>query len=289
MMKRPDFSTGLLVAALLLALGTTAWSFRDGPAMRSRPARSIVTAPAAADTDAVAPARRAADWGAPGAQSHGKAWVYEVFTPPEIFYDATARRFTVTPPRSATTDALPAELELIAIERVPHRVQLVGYVGTAGDWLGAFEEGETGRVALAREGQRVPELAVRVLRLTVQRAPTMSGEGSPLSGGRMATAIVHDERNGDEMSLNSAERCYSGEVRAIVKAGAQRRELRQGAELELGEVVYRVNAIRAEPAELEVTRRARGANDGGESRTFSLNLNAGPAEPAGLISSTASP
>src|SRR5947209_1707798 len=51
-------------------------------------------APVASD----APPVKVETWPAPPSQSRGREWIYDTFTPPEIFYHARTRQFTVKPP-----------------------------------------------------------------------------------------------------------------------------------------------------------------------------------------------
>ena len=70
--------------------------------------------PTAADAAVV----KAETWVSPSAQSKGRDWVYDAFTPPEIFYNARSKRFTVKPPLSGSEDTpeAPFGLELVAAQ-----------------------------------------------------------------------------------------------------------------------------------------------------------------------------
>src|ERR1044072_2168176 len=47
-----------------------------------------------------APPVKTETWNAPVAQKRGREWIYDTFTPPEIFYNPRSKRFTVKPPSS---------------------------------------------------------------------------------------------------------------------------------------------------------------------------------------------
>src|SRR5438046_1675101 len=51
-----------------------------------------------------APPVKTENWGAPVAQKRGREWIYDTFTPPEIFYNPRSKRFTVKPPSSLLDD-----------------------------------------------------------------------------------------------------------------------------------------------------------------------------------------
>ena len=62
-------------------------------------------------------------WARPAAQSHGRGWLHEVFTPPVIYYNPLARSFAVTPPLNPTEGDTPFGLELLQVMLEPYRLQ----------------------------------------------------------------------------------------------------------------------------------------------------------------------
>ena len=81
-------------------------------------------------------------WTPPPPQSRGRDWVYDTFTPPEIFYNARSKHFTVKPPAAVAEEAAVEEafgVELVSVRPEPFRLQLIGYVGGEGTWRGTFE------------------------------------------------------------------------------------------------------------------------------------------------------
>ncbi|MEO6876053.1 MAG: hypothetical protein ABI222_14645, partial [Opitutaceae bacterium] len=100
-------------------------------------------------------------WSPPGAQKRGPEWIYDVFTPPEINYDESTRQFAVAGPHEATRPVVEsAGFELIAVNREPFRLQLIGYVGGEGHFKGAFENRSTREVFLAGPGRAIPMLGL---------------------------------------------------------------------------------------------------------------------------------
>ena len=211
--------------------------------------------PAAPD----APPVKTEIWAAPVAQSRGRDWIYDTFTPPEIFYNARSRQFTVKPPSSLLDeDAQEAfGLELIAVRPEPFRLQLIGYVGGEGNWRGMFQNMATGQVFLASSGHRVPSLALTVRSLDVSAHPIRMGESMPTQQ-RVATAVVHDDRAGNDVTLTHRERVFTGTVFAFLAAPGQTasREVRAGDSFKIGEATYRIEKIETKPPTVEVVKES---------------------------------
>lgn len=254
------------VVALGLALGSAAW-FGLVPSVGHRK-MPIEVQPVVEDfpLSRELTARRPVHWPAPVAQPRGERWVYEVFTPPEIFYDGRTRRFSVTPPQSAAEPtARPApefDLELLAVAPVPFRLQLVGYVGEEGNYRGAFENVKTSEVFLAREGRRVPELGLEIVEFYVGRGPAADLEMPGLVA-RVARALVKDLHTGELITLNDRERRHTQEARAWIKGLPGEPEellLAEGEILQRGEDTYKFEKIRLAPPTAEVIKESAATN-----------------------------
>src|SRR5476651_1308117 len=195
--------------------GVLAW--RNTRLLRG-PVAGVQLRPSAYTATAVdAPAVKIELWNAPPAQSRGRDWVYDTFTPPEIFYNARSQHFTVKPPTSVA-DEIPEQpfgLELVSVRPEPFRLQLIGYVGTEGDWRGTFQNLVTGEVFLAAAGRRVPNLALSIKALDV-RAADVTLPQSMTTRQRVATAVVHDERTHRDVTLTHRERQFTGGLSAFV-------------------------------------------------------------------------
>jgi len=196
-------------------------------------------------------------WAAPGAQSRGREWIYDTFTPPEIFYNARSRQFTVLPPSSLMDeDSIePFGLELISVRPEPFRLQLIGYVGTEGNWRGTFQNVVTGEVFLAASGHAVPKLGLTIKALDV-KAQSITLPESMTTQQRVATAVVTDEKNGREVILTHRERHFTGTVFGFVTVSGQTaaREVRDGDTFVVGEATYRVEKIQLTPPSAEITK-----------------------------------
>jgi hypothetical protein len=252
-----------LGAALVAALGSFAWYvWPVRPHGRSHRAPPL-EAKTAAD---YAPARfeplikKPGEWAAPRAQARGSEWIYDVFTPPEVFYDAATQQFAVSRPRDRE-QAAPG-LKLLAVQRTPFRLQLVGFVGEAGRYLGTFENELTGEVFLAEAGRALPALGLVITEFAVERRPLALADRQA-SNPWVATAVVRDEQTGEVSKLTAGERHYTGELRAMLAAGEDgedgARELRQGDEVRDDEQSYVVDRLQLDPPKVELTQLAPSA------------------------------
>lgn len=253
----------LLGGALAVALASAGWfgwqAWRPGgraaaPAIRLSGASYT---PSGRD----APEVKAVTWEAPAAQHRGAEWVYEVFTPPEIYYDPHTQAFSITPPAlTAETEEKPPEpppfgLELREVRRPLFRVQLVGFVGGEGSYRGLFENALTTETFLADGGRRLPGLDVTIDRFEVRRTPVALPD-SMTTNRLVATAVLRDERSGETIVLTDRERCHTGTLIAIVAAdpSAEPREVREGETIELAGARYKIDKIQLAPPAIDVTK-----------------------------------
>ena len=200
-------------------------------------------------------------WSAPAAQSRGRDWIYDTFTPPEIFYNSRTRHFTVKPPAIVTEDAAVVEepfgVELVSVRPEPYRLQLIGYVGSDRSLRGTFENLQTGEVFLASAGHRVAKLGLIVQSFDV-RYVEVKVANSMSTRQRVATAVVRDEKTGRDITLTHRERAFTGGLSAfIAKSGdTASRELRTGESFVLGDVTYRIEKITLSPPAVEMTKES---------------------------------
>jgi len=173
----------LIAAALALAAGSAA--VFGTLAWRDRPAAGPVTVQLADApyTPAIAEAKpvTAEAWTPPPPQTRGRDWVYDTFTPPEIFYHARARQFTVKPPMGIVEEEAPVEafgLELVDVRPEAFRLQLVGYYGETGNWRGTFQNLLTGEVVGVA---RAVVVLVRAAHDEADLAELLDGRENPLA------------------------------------------------------------------------------------------------------------
>lgn len=250
-------------AALLLALasgagfGVMAVRHQSAPGEAMRVAQ-LVEAPYGS-TAPDAPPIKTETWAAPRAQNRGRDWVYDAFTPPEIFYNARSKQFTVRPPSSLideeTTEAF--GIELVTVRPEPFRLQIIGYVGQEGSWRGMFQNVLSGEVFLAGAGRRVPNLALAIKSLEVRPQPVAVAE-SMTTQQRVATAVVRDEKSGRDVTITHRERLFTGTVFAFIAETGQSaaREVRAGDSFKVGDATFRVDRIETTPPTIEITKEA---------------------------------
>lgn len=205
-----------------------------------------------------APAVKTETWTQPSAQSRGREWIYDTFTPPEIFYSARSKQFTVRPPSSLMDEEIEGfGLDLIEVRPEPFRLQLIGYVGDAGDWRGVFQNVPSGEVVLANAGHRIPKLGLTIKSFDVQPQPISLPE-SMSSKQLVATAVIRDDKTGREMTLSHRERLFTGTLFAAVAApnDTATREVRVGDTFKLGDATYKIETINPSPASIEVTKES---------------------------------
>lgn len=211
--------------------------------------------PVAPDAGAV----KMENWAAPGAQTRGREWIYDAFTPPEIFYNARSRQFTVKPPASLVEEDVQEVfgLELVSIRREPFRLQLIGFVGEHGNWRGMFTNVASGETVVAAAGYRLPKLnlVIREFAVTTQAYGPAGSMNTPQ---RIATAVVRDEKTGTDMILTHRERAFTGNIYAYLAEPEQTatREVRLGETIKLGEATYKVEKIEIAPPAVEIVKES---------------------------------
>lgn len=197
----------LLVVALGALLVAVAWARRHAPPPVLIPARVPTSGVAYTPTGSGMEATENPGWNQPSPQARGAEWVYELFTPPEIYYDPRSREFSVKPPVTAGPEEQSHAAPLVAPPE-PFRLQLVGYVGGEGSYLGTFENLATTEHILARTGRTLPELGVTIRDFQVKRVRREPDDSMPTSE-LIATAVVRDERTGEDVVLTNLERAYA--------------------------------------------------------------------------------
>jgi hypothetical protein len=235
-------------------------------------------------------------WPAPSAQRRGAGWVYDLFTPPDLVYDASTRQLiasAVNPDANAAAADPPARisiaskalgLKLRRVQRALFRLQLVGYVGERERELGVFENTATGETFLAGEPRRVPELGLVIEAFSVRREPLPGVQGTQATW-RTANARVRDERTGEQVCLTDRHPVSCGPLIATL-AQAERdktlRDVKTGDEITLVDTTYRVTAVRSSPPSVDLMPMKDGANPGAR---FTLTADAPDAPAPGELPS----
>ncbi|MBX3735625.1 MAG: hypothetical protein KF715_02960 [Candidatus Didemnitutus sp.] len=260
-----SFEKSLALLALAGVLGSAAWWWQQQPTLRrlrvERVGTDLIDAPYAT---AALPALDAvpAAWRKPAAQSSGGDWIYELFTPPVIYYHATARAFTVTPPSYlAEKNNLPFGLELLAVKREPFRLQLVGYVGAPGDIVAAFVSQQTPETLLARTGSRFEQLGLALKSFEVRKVNLAPGAEQPVYD-VAGVATLRDERTGAEVTLDTRGPKLTDTplavLRAVTDAKAKPRTLHVGDTFQQDDATFRIEHIQLDPPEVVVAKQTAG-------------------------------
>jgi hypothetical protein len=213
--------------------------------------------PAVAETEVV----KTDTWAAPAAQSRGRDWIYDTFTPPEIFYNPRYKHFTVKPPAAVVSEDVAADepfgLDLVSVRDEPYRLQLIGYVGGPGSWRGTFENVASGEVFLATAGKQLPKLALTIKSFEVRTVEVKIGD-TMTTHQLVATAVILDEKTNKEMIITHRERAYTGGLSAFVSLTGETatREVRMGESFKIGDTTYHIDKIQLSPPSIDVTKDA---------------------------------
>lgn len=270
-MIRKHYDKILLAAALVLLLIAFAFSalrpepravtdYVDIPSLRQDNRFKVSDPP---ELDLAVP-----EWEPPPAQPAGPEWVFDIFTPPVIYFDAVANVFDVR-----ATGGEPRTrfgVELVEIREDLYRIQLVGYHGRAGEYLINLENVETGEVINAREGREYPQFDLAVRSFRVEREQVEHRGGTPVWT-NIAYVVIYDQRLDQEVSLRSDTRRRDERPVAVFRASGdsgQTTSARAGDSFTLGDFTYTVDQI--EPPTVTVTRE--GGPEGEEPETKTLGI-----------------
>lgn len=276
------YEKGLFVLMAMVAV----WSiYRFGPAQvmsqmaSSRSLTGAVYAPANPQLVETEPA----DWPQPPVQSHGPDWRFDVFTPPDIYYDAVAGSFRGSPPAEPVAVESVAGLRLIEVRRELYRLQLTGYIGGPDDYIATFVSPGMAGTLLARPGHRFENLGLTLKDFAVRKVAQSHAGDWPVYD-VMAQAVLFDERSGAEVVLNNRTLFYTDQLQAVLQLQPEDRPalvLETGRTFTDHAIDYRIARILSDPPEVVVVSRN---TDGSEVAT--IRLHPGGARPE---SSTAGP
>lgn len=282
--------------ALLVLLSAGAWTFLQQAkvaALRNVSSSTSGSQAAYVPTGVDAPTVSTSTWPTAPAQPRGKLWVYDVFTPPEIYYNEATKEFSVTPPTPPAPPeqpkVIPFGLELVEIKQDVFRLQLVGYVGNVGTYMGTFENTVTGDTFLAKAGKKVPALGLTIRDFDVKRTLVPAKDSMPIYE-TLATAVVIDDKTGEQITLTNKERRIKGTPIAIFKVTGSEQVFHQKSDtsFSVGDVQYSVGPVTSEPAAAEVTKKAPGLKSP-ETKTLTIAPPAAPAPAVAPALETAKP
>lgn len=191
------------------------------------------------------------DWGPPPRQSSGVDWVYDIFTPPRIFYDEANDRFIPRPPGPQDPEDVVAEVEFVGFEDEPYRIQLTGYVGGEEDPSIIFDNLETDQGIVTKRNREEPQADMEVREFTVHRIE----EDGVVS--RVAEAVIYDRRTGEEVVLVEEETKYRDEPAIALRTNEnppRQINAREGESFNVREYTYQLEDYSDDPPEITITK-----------------------------------
>lgn len=209
-----------------------------------------------------------AKWSRPSTRSPEREWIYDVFTPPEIYYDPLRGAFTLARQEAIALELDDSEIELLAVRQEPFRLQLLGGIGGDDGYVGIFSSPFLPGTLLLREGGSVPELGVE-LKSVEARKFSSGGENGELVVEPAVVALILDQISGDEVTLDSRTPKFTGAPTAMLRVGYESspREVKRGDVIEVGTLRYVVGELQLEPAQIRLSRLDAG-NATGEVRVL---------------------
>jgi len=224
---------------------------------------------------AVVPSISTVVWNDAPTQSRGREWLYDVFTPPVVYYNPQTRSLTATPPvrvtpTTETSGDAPYDIELLGVRQEPYRIQLNGNVGKEDNPIAMFVIVDTDETAVGRPGKHFERHEFTLLSFDVRRITTPVGDGMPVIE-NVSVATILDERTGREEVLIQGETKMMPRLQATFRINVypgETRVVREGATIETNGQVYLVTQLSLHPPQAVVSRRSRDALGQSESRTL---------------------
>jgi hypothetical protein len=289
----------LSIGVLALAL-TSAWAFLEQSKISARGA--VVNAPsggAAYETQELKVSMPPSQsWAKASAQPAGDKWIYNVFTPPKIYYNINTKQFTVILPEIVTPpspdDPLvppppprPA-LELVSVTQPLFRLQLVGYIGTEGNYRGTFNNEITGKTFFGVSGRKVPELNLEIVAFEAKRRRVDVPGGSTLIE-VTAYADVKDTLTGKVYRLDPNKRLPEGPLTATFRLlDGSEVTAKTGDTVKSAEFTYDIGVMTLDPPSVAVTKTG-GPEAQPVQETLTIPLPVAPAPVAPELSGDAQP
>ncbi|MCU0791363.1 MAG: hypothetical protein MUE42_00590 [Opitutaceae bacterium] len=259
--------TLFLAAGGLALAGSCAWAFFQQSTISTF--LEPVLAPSNGSVVEVAPLAVTSpvsrQWGKPEAQTAGANWLFEVFTPPVIYYNTETKQFTVTVPvitRPEVVEGTTPEqavvaqfgLGLVKVVQPLFRLQLVGYVGEGTSARGNFQNELTGDIIFGTTGKKLPDLNLEIIHFSAERVRTPVADGTVIVE-TVVKATVKDTITGEEIPLDAKVRRPEGPLQVTFKkADGTEVTAKSGDVITSGANIYTVGAITLDPPSAVVTK-----------------------------------
>ena len=273
---RDGLSKGLAGGSVTLLLVTSIWYVLGASGRKGQVAEvfgSVLVDRPYRTIRPVETARAGRQWREPARQSWDEKAIFEVFTPPIVYYSRETNTFTLEPPLHSEETENEFGVELVGFARRPYRLQFEGYVGEEGDYMVLLKEREMERGLRGRVNDHFSEEEFTILSFVINRNLI-----HPEEAGRTPYVVedielgVFDIREGRIYTLGKEPTYYPG-VEAILRstrAGSRNFQLREGAVMEVGDIILALRKI--DLVNQNVTLEKRGAqSDETDTRTLLLN------------------
>ncbi|MBC8008732.1 MAG: hypothetical protein H7067_01385 [Burkholderiales bacterium] len=261
-----------LAAGGLLLAGTCVWAFLQQSDISAAKAALLPPSSGTAyETSAIALATlESKQWPQVNPQKAGAEWLFDVFTPPVIYYNVQTKKFTVEPPVinvvSVIGDPLtppppPPDfgLQLVKVTQPLFRLQLVGYVGEGASARGNFENQLTGDIIFGTKGKKLPDLNLEIVSFSADRRRIQVDGGTELVVVE-AVATVRDTVTGVETKLDAKVRTPEGALIVTFKNEFDGTEVsaKSGDVLSLGGYTFTVGTLDSAKPSAVVTKAGGG-------------------------------
>lgn len=248
----------------LAFIGTSFWAFLQQSKIAHLespfdiPSKGLVYSPSALK---ISPPE-SLQWADAPKQTAGENWRFEVFTPPQIFYNSETKQFTVIPPVRTVKEVAAAPevvkpsfgLELIKVEQPLFRLQLVGALGEGPSARGTFENQLTKEIIIGAKGKRIDSLNLEIVSFVSQRKRISVKGGSDLIED-IVTATVKDTLTNAETQLDAKVRKTEGPVTAAVKnSQGEEKILRVGEQISTDTASYELLELTLTPPSVKIKK-----------------------------------
>lgn len=197
----------LFVLALLILAGSVGYFFFVASSETAEESGVLALRPSGGAYSAIAAPqfeRSEAQWPAPDPQDEDGNWLFDVFTPPRIYWDLETGKF-VSEPWQPREEAPPFALELVNIEQELFRIQMEAYFTGAQpeDAILQFVNTQKETSFRGTVGTVFEDHQIRVDGFEIERQ--FNDDGSVVMVG---SATVTDLTNNEQFVLNTAKKLY---------------------------------------------------------------------------------
>lgn len=236
-------------------------------------------APGTAVFAGVSPDKRAASvrrWPDAPSQSAGSDWIFDVFSPPIIFFDPQTRTYTLEPPVEREVEEVVFGLELVEVFRELYRFQYRGHLGSKGNYTVQVSDERSGKWLLLKPGEADFEVGVTVLDFSVEETAIVGEEpGATPYTEEAISLVVFDDELGTPVELGLKPR-YNPRIEAVLREtrgfSGQEHRLGLGESVTVDGALYEVVALDADAGTATIRRVVAGSR---EDMTKQLRVMAG--------------